>query len=274
MPHQLDLVPFADLWHPWVLAWIILVQVGYLLVVGPMRAGYEWGRPVSVSTKVCFSLGLWLIYLSEGTPLHLLAEHYLFSAHMVQHIVLTMMMAPLILLGTPDWLIRPLFKWRPIAASWRALVHPVVALLIFNLVYSLWHFPLAYETPLMHHWFHMVQHGILVFTALCMWWPICSPLVEFPRMVPGVQMLYLFVMGVMQIAVFAMITFSDTVFYQFYANAPRIWNITPLWDQEIAGAVMKVGGMGVMIVAWSVIFFRWVAAEERRPKLKDASSKA
>lgn len=262
MPEQLQLHPFADLWHPGVLAWILLCQITYLLAVGPWREAYKWGAPVSRTQKLLFSTGLWLIYLSEGTPLHILSETYLFSAHMIQHILLTMIMPPLVLLGTPGWMLRPFLRPRPVAFLFRLLVMPAPALLLFNLIYSLWHFPLAYQSTLWYHWFHMVQHAILVMTAFLMWWPVASPLVEFPRLSPLGQMFYLFVAGVSQIAVFSIITYADSVMYQFYADAPRIWSITAHQDQQLAGAIMKVGGMLVLIVAWCFVFFRWAAREE------------
>ncbi|HWI53252.1 MAG TPA: cytochrome c oxidase assembly protein [Symbiobacteriaceae bacterium] len=272
MPIQLRVHPFADLWHPWVLSWIILLQVAYLLAMGPMRRGYRWGPKVPAGQQLLFSLGLWTVYLSEGTPLHVMAEQYLFSAHMLQHILLTMVLPPLLLLGTPDWVFRAVLKPRPVAWVFRLITKPAPALLLFNLIYSIWHLPGAYQATLWFHWFHMVQHAILVFTAFLSWWPICSRLPEFPPLNDGIKMFYIFVSGVAQIAVFAVITFSDTVMYDFYARAPRLWEvITPLIDQQLAGIIMKVGGMAIYILAWGIIFFRWAAREEM-PKVKQISS--
>lgn len=263
MPEQLQLHRFQDLWYPDVFAWILLGQVAYLLATGLWRRAFGWGPPVSLKQKLLFSLGLWTVYLSEGTPLHILSEVYLFSAHMLQHVLLTLIMPPLILLGTPDWALRPLYRWAPTRWILRVLTHPVPALLVFNLIYSFWHLPVAYQAVLWYHWFHMVQHAILVFTALMMWWPICSPLPEMRRLPEAAQMVYIFLVGVSQIAVFGVITFAEGIMYEFYARAPRVWPITPEFDQQLAGIVMKLGGMGVFILAWVLIFFGWVAREER-----------
>lgn len=219
MPAQLQMYPFADLWHPWVFAWILLLQVAYLLAVGPWRAAFRWGPPVPTRQKVWFAIALWSVYLSEGTPLHLLSEQYLFSAHMLQHTFLTMIMSPLLILGLPVWMLRAVLRPRPVAFVFKWLTKPAPALLLFNLVYSVWHMPIAYQASLFHHWFHMVQHVILVFTALLTWWPICSQMDEFPPLPPPLKMLYIFVSGVAQIAVFGMITFAETVIYDFYAQA-------------------------------------------------------
>jgi putative membrane protein len=261
---QLRLWSFGDLWHPWVLAWIVLLQAAYLLAAGPWRQAYKWGPPVPAWQQALFSLGLWTVYLSEGTPLHVLSEHYLFGAHMLQHILLTMVLPPLLILGTPTWMIRPLVRPRPVAWVFRLLSRPAPALLLFNLIYSIWHLPGAYQATLWWHWFHMVQHAILVSAALLSWWPICSRMEEFPPLSPGAKMIYIFVSGVCQIAVFAVITFSDVVLYDFYARAPRIWAfMTPDVDQQIAGVIMKLGGMAIYLLAWGIIFFKWAASEER-----------
>lgn len=258
----LQAYPWSMKWHPYVLLWIILIQVAYLLATGLFRETYGWGRTVPTAQKVSFSVGLWLVYLSEGTPLHLLSENYLFSAHMIQHTLLTLLMPPLVLMGLPDWMLRPLARWRPTYLVGRFFTHPLIALGLFNLIYSIWHMPIAYQATLWFHWFHMVQHAILVFTAFTMWMPIVSPLPEFPRLAPGMQMLYIFLVGVSQIIVFGIITFADNVLYGFYAAAPRVWPwLTPFWDQQIAGIIMKVGGMAVFLVAWGFIFFRWAAKE-------------
>lgn len=263
MNPQLSAHRFEDLWYPEVLAWTLLLNVAYLLAVNLWRRSFHWGPPVPVKQQVYLSIGLWTVYLSEGTPLHLLSETYLFSAHMVQHILLTLVMPPLILLGIPDWMLRPLIRWAPIRVIMKVLVHPVPALLAFNLIYSFWHMPVAYEAILIYHWFHGVQHIILVFTALMMWWPICSPLKELPRLTESVQMFYIFLIGVSQIAVFGVITFAESVMYDFYAQAPRMWGISAKVDQELAGVIMKIGGMSVFVIAWFIIFFRWVSREER-----------
>lgn len=253
---------FVDLWHPGVFAWILLCQMAYLLLVGPMRERHGWGEAPTRRQKVWFSLGLWAVYLAEGTPLHVLSEQYLFSAHMVQHIILTAITPPLILLGTPGWFLRPVVRrtWTRYIA--RTITRPAPALLLFNLIYSIWHFPVAYEATLWWHGFHMVQHAILVFTAFLMWMPVCSPAPELPRLSELGQMFYLFVVGVSQIAVFGMITFSEHPFYDFYQQAPRVWpDFTPMVDQQVAGIIMKLGGMAIMLLAWGIIFFRWAARE-------------
>lgn len=271
MPEQLRYHSFADLWHPEVLAWVVLLQVAYLLAVGPWREAFRWGPPATRREKLCFSLAVWTIYLSEGTPMHILSEQYLFSVHMLQHVLLTMVLPPLLLLGLPPWMMRAALRPRPVARVFQVVSRPLPALLLFNLVYSFWHLPVAYEAVLYYHWFHMVQHAILVLTAGLTWWPVFSPLPEYPRISEPAQLIYIFLSGVCQIAVFGVITFADSVLYEFYARAPRVWPVlTPQADQQLAGIVMKLGGMAVFILVWAVVFFRWAAREEAGRALRTA----
>lgn len=254
--------PFTDLWHPGVLLFTVALQAAYLLAIGPLQRRYGWGPAPSIARQVSFLLGLSLIYLSEGTPLHVLAETYLFSAHMLQHTVLTMILPPLVLMGLPDWIVRPLFRAPVLGAILRGLSRPLPALLVFNLVYSLWHIPGLYQAALYNHDLHYVQHALLVPTAILTWWPVLSMVPESPRISPAAQLLYIFGLSLAQMAVFGLVTFADDVLYPAYAAAPRIWGITAHEDQQLSGIIMKVAGGGVSTIALTLIFFRWFARAE------------
>jgi putative membrane protein len=272
MPDLRSLHSFAELWHPEVLAWVVLLQAAYLLMVGPLRRGFHWGAPVPINRQIYASIGFWIVYLAEGTPLHVIAENYLFSAHMLQHVLMTMVMPPLVLLGMPAWFYRPLLRWRPTAVIFRFLTNPVVGLLLFSLIFGIWHMPVAYQAVLFSHTFHIAQHGILVFTAFMMWWSIASPVPEAPPLSEGGQMIFIFLAGVMQIAVHGLITFAEHPIYHFYENAPRLWGIDPMTDQQFSGMIMNIGGMIVMITVWAIVFFRWAGRESDDRRVMRASS--
>jgi putative membrane protein len=267
MADILHLHTWDDLWHPWVLLFSAAVTVGYLYAIGPLRRSRNLGEPVSGWQAASFLGALWLIYLAEGTPVHLLAENYLFSAHMLQHVILTVFMPPLLLMGTPPWMLRPLLRVRRLAAVMRQLTRPLPALVLFNLIYSIWHMPVLYSSAVSSHAIHMVQHALLVPTAVLMWWPLLSPLPELPRLYEGAQLLYIFGVSVSQIAVFGIITFAEEAIYPPYVAAPRVWGIDPLVDQQVAGIIMKVLGGFIMTLALTIIFFRWAAkAEQEEPR--------
>ena len=256
-------------WSPWdvhgeVIAAALLVGALYLLAVGPLRRRHGWAGPVAPQRRLAFLGGLAVVLGALNGPLHALADHYLFSAHMVQHLLLTLAAPPLLLAGTPGWLLRPLLRGPGVARVVRALTRPLAASALYNVVLVAWHLPLFYDWALRDHGVHVLQHLMLMATALVLWWPVLSPLPELPRLpLPG-QMLYLFLAGVPMVLVAALITLSDEPLFAFYAEAPRLWGLTPLADQRAGGVIMWVPGSLVFLVAITIVFFRWVRAEAER----------
>ncbi len=211
---------------------------------------------------VAFAAALLVVGFSLNGPLHNLSDGYLFSAHMVQHLVLTLVFPPLLLYGTPAWVVRPLLgpRWIFRFAAWAT--RPVTAAAIFLAPITLWHFPVFYEAALRHHSIHILQHLVFLATSVLMWWPILSPVPELPRIAYPGQMLYLFLLGIPMSVVGAFITLADGVLYPFYAAAPRVGGLTPLADQQIGGLLMWVPGGLVFWLAMTVVWFRWSVREE------------
>lgn len=256
-------------WYPEVWAIVFGFCTIYFYLVGPFRERHRLAPKVENKHVAYFCAAMFVILVSEGSPIHHVSEKFLFSIHMTQHVLLTMVMAPLLLMGTPDWLISYGLRFGGIRKTLTFLTRPVVALLAFNLVNAAWHLPHFYQAVLLHHWIHVVQHVVLVMTALMMWWPILSQSKELPRLGYGAQAVYIFLLLLLQLPVFAPIIFSESLFYEFYVAAPSMWGLEPLPDQQLAGAVMQVGGMAVMIVFLGRAFFRW-AREESNPRLRSS----
>lgn len=249
--------------HPDVLTGLFLLAAAYLYGLARLRPAPHWLNPVEPRRLGLFFLGLLVIYLAEGTPLHELSEHYLFSAHMVQHLLLTMVAPPLLMLGTPAWLLRPFLTHRLVLPVARLFTSPIIAIAAFNLILAFWHVPGLYESTLQDHNIHILNHFTYVTAAVLMWWPVWSPVPELPRLgYPG-QMLYLFVQSLVPAVLASIITFSDIVIYPTYGAAPRIFDISPLVDQQMGGLIMKMVGS---IILWSLaigIFFIWFNHDER-----------
>ncbi|HVH68886.1 MAG TPA: cytochrome c oxidase assembly protein [Gemmatimonadales bacterium] len=242
--------------HPSVV--IGLVLLGGLYV-------YLGGLAAPRRRVAAFMAALVVPGLALNGPLHALSDGYLFSAHMLQHLVLTLVFPPLLLYGTPAWVVRPLF--RPHRPLWvlrlaRAITRPLAAGVIFSVPITLWHFPQFYEAALEHHGLHIVQHLVFIATAVIMWWPVLSPVPELPRASYVGQLLYLFVLGLPMSLAGALITLADRVLYPFYVAAPRVWDLSPLADQQLGGLLMWVVGTMYLWVAGGVVWFRWSAREE------------
>ncbi len=239
---------------------------GYLLALWELRPAPRWLNPIEARHVGLFSAGVLVIFLAEGTPLHELSEIYLFSAHMVQHMLLTFLVPPLLLLGMPSWLLRPLTYHPWVFAVARFFTKPIVAIVLFNLTMAFWHVPALYEATLQNHNLHIFNHFIYLFTGVLLWWPVFSPMPELPRISYPAQMMYLFIQSLVPAILASVITFSDTVVYPLYAVAPRVWDMSPLMDQQIGGLIMKIaGGLALWLVAGS-IFFIWFNHEEREPE--------
>lgn len=233
---------------------------------GRDRPGNPPGRPSTERSRaLLFFGGLLALVAALNGPLHDLSDYYLFSAHMVQHLVLTLVVPPLLLAGTPAWmadsLLRRLSRWRPLGALIAVLVRPLPALAFYAVALIAWHLPGPYNAALEAHGWHVVEHLVLITTAVLGWWPILSPSTVAPALPYGAQLLYLFVFGIPMTVVAAFVTGAEQVLYPFYATAPRIFDITPLTDQRLGGVIMWVPAAVIPVLVFSLVFFRWVAAE-------------
>ena len=248
--------------HPDVVLLCLVLLGAYLYSVTRLRARISDAGRVNRSQVVAFSLGVLVIYAASGSPLHDLADSYLASAHMLQHVLLALVAAPLLLAGTPAWLWQALLRGLGLMRAVRLLTHPLVALAVFNAVLLLAHLPSTIDLQLREGWFHLLMHVVLVGSGLLMWWPVLSQVPEAPRLPYPLQMGYLFLQSLLPSVMASFITFADRIVYPYYAEAPRIWNLSPSGDQQIAGLIMKLLGS---LILWSFIafaFFKWYAREE------------
>ena len=211
----------------------------------------------STLQRATFFGALALIFLSLNGWLHDLSDDYLFSAHMVQHLTLTLVAPPLLIMGTPGWMLRPALEWPVVGKLARWVTTAPRCFMIFNIVLAVWHLPPVYGLAMAHHNVHIVQHLCFMVAATLMWWPILSPLPELPRISYPAQMLYLFLLSIPMSLIAICIGYADHVLYPAYASAPRIWGITPLQDQLIGALIMWVPGGLFFFVIISVVFFRW-----------------
>lgn len=244
----------------------LLLEGAYLYAVSKLRRRLPDAGRVKRSQVVAFTLGVLVFYLASGTPLTELSEEYLASAHMLQHLLYTLVMAPLLLAGVPSWLWQALLYRRRLLPTARLLARPLVAFALFNAVLVLTHLPSVVDLALRVHGFHFFVHLLLVGSALVMWWPILSPLSALPRLSYPLQMAYLFMQSLLPSIIASFVTFSDRVVYQFYAEAPRLWNLSPIQDQQIAGVIMKVLGSIILWCFIGVAFFKWYEREEAKAR--------
>ena len=249
--------------HPSVFMGLLLLGGAYLYGSGPLRKRYNWASQMDYGKAAIFFLSLAVIFLALQGPLHELSDHFLFSAHMVQHLLISLVFPPLLLLGTPGWLLRPLVRSSRVRRWGRLITHPVMAFSVFNVVLIAWHLPGLYDLTLRDHSFHILEHLTFLAAGVIACWPLLSPIKEVPRAPYPVQMLYIFGQSVPMGFLGAIITFSQDVLYPFYAEAPRVWAISPLTDQQIGGMIMKSSAGIIFLLALGIVFFVWAGREEQ-----------
>ncbi len=261
-------------WHTEPLLIGSLLFVGWLFAVltGPLRHRFADAPSAYPSREACcFAAGLIVFYLAVGSPLDVLGENFLFSAHMVQHKIVMYIAPVLLLFGIPTWLIDALFRQMPATRDcWRFLVHPVVAGALFTLAFSLWHIPAAYEAALVNKAIHAIEHLTMFGAAVLLWWAFISPSRAIPAISPGARILYIFAITVLQIPVFVYLTFSGDVHYPTYEFAPRIIALDPLEDQILGGIIMKASGMFVAIILIGCSFYAWSRDADPRSEDREA----
>ncbi len=250
----------------WTLDWPLLLGLialtgAYLWALGPARQRLGGPAAFPIGKAVCFLSGLLSLGLAIMSPIGELADRYLFTMHMLQHLILTMLSAPLLLLGTPEWLVRPLVQIPAVYALARFLTRPLVAFLAFNIAFNGWHFPQLYDLALRNETAHILEHQMMTGTALLLWCPSLCPLPELRAAYP-VQILYYFANSIVPTILGALITFADDVLYQTYALAPRIWDLSAIADQKVGALIMWIPGGTIFILALSVAFFKWMGRED------------
>ncbi len=248
--------------HPDVVLLCVVLLGAYFYAINVLRPRLSDAGRVRNSQVVLYSLGVLTIFAATGSPIHDLSEQYLFSVHMTQHLLLTLVAPPLLIAGVPSWLWQAMFTGRRVLPIARVVLHPLVTFGVFNSLIVVTHLPGVVDYALREHWFHFVVHAGLVTSALMMWWPVLGGTEGLPRLTYPYQMAYLFVQSLLPAVIASFITFSQTAVYDFYAAAPPVWGISAVEDQQIAGGVMKTVGSLILWSFIAVAFFKWYAREE------------
>jgi putative membrane protein len=252
-----DVDPFRLQLHPdvWLLVAFLIGSYVYMVrVVGP-HAVAVGQQVVTRGNIAAFAGAMALLWAASDWPIHDLGENYLYSVHMLQHMMLSFFLPPLALLATPEWLLRTLVGHGRAYGVLRRLCHPVVAAVLFNVAVVVTHIPgvvaaSVEQGPAVHY----LLHVMVLTTALIMWMPVCGPFPEFHLSTMG-KMIYLFLQSVVPTVPAAWLTFAEGAVYRTYGQQPvRVWGLSVTDDQQLAGAIMKTGGS---IFLWSIIIVLW-----------------
>ncbi len=199
-------------------------------------------------------LGVFFIWLASDWPMHDLAEQTLFTAHMIEHMIIGYIVPPLLLRGMPRWMADATLGHPKVAGWLKYLAHPVAGFFAFNSMMVLVHWPEAVTWQIEAEVTHFLYHSVLFVTGVMLWLPIYSPTPAIPRLSQPMQMLYLFLNTLIPTVPASFITFSEIPLYPIYGDGPAAWGLTLVGDQTLAGIVMKIGGgfllLGRILSIW------------------------
>jgi putative membrane protein len=243
--------------------WYPSVMIGF----GLWSLLYAWanrGKRTPPIQQVAFHLGTLVGLIALVSPLDELGDEYLFSAHMVQHLLLMFVTAPLWLIGTPGWLVDGIIpkRWDGLV---KRLASPMSAFVAFVGVMWFWHIPAVYEMAQESETIHIFEHLTFIGSALVGWWPVAGAATSrVSKPSPPVRMLYLFLMAIPCTGLAAVLTFARTPLYPYYVTAPRIFGLSAVQDQHLGGLLMWLPTHMFLLLAIGITFFKWFLDSDRK----------
>jgi cytochrome c oxidase assembly factor CtaG len=204
----------------------------------------------------CYAGSMALLAIAFWSPLHHLGLHYLLTAHLLQNVILAEWAPLLAVLG----LSRPMAQRLASFRSWRLATHPACALPLWLVNYFFWHVPPIYDAALRHQsWLIHVEHGCYFATGILFWWPLVQDVPR--RLASGARAAYAFAAFVLAAPLGLLLALVPTAAYDFYVRAPRLWGLSPITDQQIAGVTMA-GEQAIVLFVVFIYWFRRFLAEE------------
>jgi putative membrane protein len=235
------------------------------------------GRGAGWVQALAFAGGMLALLAALVSPIDGLGENYLFSAHMVQHVLLGDIAPLLILLGLSRVIMRP--ATRRLVRIERALgplATPATGLVLWLVLMYLWHIPALYDAAAEHAAIHLLEHISFFAAGVALWWPLIQP-VPMRRRLTGLQPVgYIGAAKAGLAALGIYLAWSSTALYPYYEDTPRIWGLSPVEDQNVGGVVMMVEQSLTLVLVLVALFIRALTQSEReqlrRERLEDQRS--
>jgi putative membrane protein len=268
--------------HPHV-AW--LSDPAVLAPLALMAGIYVWrfrqarheagGRGAGPLQAAAFAGAMIALLAALVSPIDGLGEHYLFSAHMVQHVLLGDIAPLLLLLALSRVIMRP--ATRRLTGVERALgpfASPVAAIALWLGVMYLWHVPALYDAAVEHAPVHLLEHVSFFAAGIALWWPLIQP-VPMRRRLTGLQPLAYIAAAKAGLAALGLyLAWSTNVLYPYYEQTPRIWGLSPIEDQNVGGVIMMVEQSFTLVIVMVVLFVGMLARSEEEQRRKERLEEA
>jgi cytochrome c oxidase assembly factor CtaG len=240
----------ATSWHP---AW---EEIAVALVLGAAYLVAARRHPPSAIRAVAFAAGVLLLVLVSVTPLATIALEYLLAAHLLQNVAMAEWAPALAIAGLSAGMADALSRFRLL----RIATHPLVALPTWLAAYGIWHIPAAYDYALRNAVVLHVEHATYFVAGALLWWSVFQD--EPWKLSAGAKAVYLFAAFVLASPIGLLLALLPEPVYDFYVAAPRLWGLTPLADQQIAGVIMAVSEAVFFFAVFAIFFVRFMAEEE------------
>ncbi|KAB7708952.1 hypothetical protein F9802_02095 [Bacillus aerolatus] len=249
--------------------WFQLWGVGYLIFL--LLLSFLYAKLVSSGRytvkriqKFYFNLGLVLFYLFVGSPLAVIAAERLFSAHVLELMIMLFVVPPLLILGLPKEFLRSFFWSYRMRFALKLFTHPWMTALLFNIALSVYLIPSIFNSLQQHTFLLAMSQTALLAIAFLMWWTIISPLPEINRLSESVRVVYVFVASVLLMPIGIFLLVAGSPFYVLYAEGGQqlLPHLTALQDQQLAGGMLKAIQLGSYGTALFLLISKWAKKEE------------
>lgn len=282
---SLDIFGFRALWSPFFLMALILLLSGYFLLTGKYRSRFKDSEPRTMKETILFTIAIVSLYVIKGSPIDLMG-HITFYFHMIQMAILYLVIPPLLINGIPKWVWRAVLSKPIIKPVFRFITKPLIALIVFNGVFSLYHIPLVFDFVKTDMLLHAGYTTLLFILAIAMWWPLINQLPEYETLTGLKKVGYIFADGILLTPACALIIFADAPMYSTFSD-PNAWaeamklcvpagtlaslnlsgpemfsSMSLLEDQQLGGVLMKIIQEIVYGIVLAQVFFSWFRKEQ------------
>ena len=281
----LNIFGFEALWSPVFIISTIAIIAIYFVITIKKRHLFKENQPLTKKEASAFVIGMILLYIVKGSPADLLG-HILFSVHMAQMALLLMLVPPLLIAGIPVWIWKPIVENRFVQPSFRFFTKPLLALIVFSGLFSIYHIPLIFDVIKQNEFYHSLFTLILFISSMFLWWPIMNKL-QGEHQVHGLSKIgYIIGSAILITPACALIIFADEPMYATYTNGdawlkamelcvpastlsgltlsgPELFtNMAPVDDQQLGGVIMKIIQEIIYGVLLAMVFFQWYKSEQ------------
>lgn len=279
---------FRALWSPYLFIFIMIVITLFFYVAIKKRHLFEGTEKLTKKEGILFIISMLLIYIIKGSPIDLMG-HLMFTFHMIQMAILFLLVPQLFLRSIPVWMWKKFIQLPFINPIFKLMTKPLIALVVFNGVFSFYHIPFVFDIVKTNIWYHAIYTIGLFILAINMWWPLLNRIDE-QKPLTGVKKLgYLLAASVLLTPACALIIFNENPMYHTYTNVelwvqslhlcvppdmiqslnltnPEMFNLLPIrYDQQLGGVIMKVLQELIYGAVLYKIFIDWYRKEQEEP---------